>query len=738
MQSGKNKCFAAIAALACSSASPFGHAQGAEASAGSPSSTGTPILEEVVVSALRRGEATALMDTPLAVSSMSGVQLEAEGITSVMDALRFSPGVSALDVGAQGSAVAIRGVSGTVGDATIGYYLDDLPFTRVGQNVSPDLNPYDLDRIEVLRGPQGTIFGAGSVGGTVRILTKDPVLNELSGKGTAAYSETSSGSNGNRFAGAVNIPLVDDTLAVRLVASQTNAPGYIDRPLLGIKDYNEDEDTQYRAKLLFRPNDAWTLKASAWHTENDSYNVAATEDFEMNTAWLQTDPATFTPDFTVPPIPAPPEWAIALNETDIYNVYLERTGDSVLFSFSSSFLENTSFQTYDFIPVAGLSLDFENETTAHEFRLASLGSGPFSWNAGVIYLDMEMTRGGTTTFFLSPAGTEFPIETDRARQTSEQWAVYGEGAYALSDTWELTLGGRFVTDDREITDLAPAVVAGLEAAGIPVTRSESFDQFTGKVNLAYRPSDFSMFYAQISQGFRAGPPNSGAAILQSTADGFDIPVIAAPDEMVSYELGAKMTLLDGDLLLEAALYRWDWEDILTLLSYVTNAGTFQGYTANAAEARGQGIDVGITYAGIEGLTLSFSGNFGENEYLEDLPEAGIVDGDPFVLAPDVTWTATAAYRIPVGRYQGVVLLNASYLDERTDYSIGFSNTSDETTLVNGRIGIERNSWGLFLTGENLLDEDGSLGQLAAGAQFGLPQNRYRPRTIGIEFNLSFE
>ena len=132
------------------------------------------VLEEVLVTALRRSNATSLSDTPLSVGAITGDDMEARGFTTISDVIAINPGVSSGKTGSMGNTVQIRGVSSVTGDSTVGFYLDDLPYTRVGSNIAPELNPYDLNRVEVLRGPQGTLFGAGSQGGTVRILTHDP------------------------------------------------------------------------------------------------------------------------------------------------------------------------------------------------------------------------------------------------------------------------------------------------------------------------------------------------------------------------------------------------------------------------------------------------------------------------------------------------------------------------------------------------------------------------------------
>ena len=349
-------------------------------------------IEEIVVTALRRAEGTAVMDTALAIDAMTGTELETRGFTSVMDAVSATPGVSVSRTLANGDAIQIRGVSAIIGDGVVGYYLDDLPYTRISTNESPDLNPYDLDRVEVLRGPQGTLFGAGSQGGTVRILTQDPIMNEFSGKVTGGLNHTdSSGSDHYKVQGAINIPLIEDRLALRLAASYRDEEGYIDMPLSGEDNYNDMEQTSYRAKLLWAPNDEWSLLGTYWYWEHETFHAFGDDDYEFTPAYLDLA--------TGGAIPAPASSVFADSENELFGLTISYEGDSFSFTSSTSYFENP---VQEGLPIVGFQSDADfstQETFAQEFKFTSISDGPWNWTFGAIYLDMENQEDSVTYGF---------------------------------------------------------------------------------------------------------------------------------------------------------------------------------------------------------------------------------------------------------------------------------------------------------------------------------------------------
>lgn len=722
----------------------------------SATAPGQQVLEEVLVTATRRAEGTAIMDTAISMEAMTGNQIESRGFTSVMDVVQQTPGVSVTKSSISGDAIQIRGVSAIVGDSVVGYYLDDLPYTRINANVLPDAQPYDLARIEVLRGPQGTLFGAGSAGGTVRILTKDPELGGVGGKLTIAGTTTDDGGDNWRAQAAVNIPLIKDTLALRLVGSKNDQDGWVDLPLTGEEDFNSRDDESFRAKLLWQVNDRLSVMASHWDWKMRAFNPWGNKDGESFPAFSEFQ-WQFTPDPENPLAPLPNGRIVpATGDRLFVNSDNELTGltikyESEDYSFTSvtSELRGSYEEGY---PLAGTYVEsgFDVlESFAQEFRIASNYDGQWNWTGGAIYLDMENARANTggTFIFISdelpipglplPTG-EFqvaPPAPDESR--SESWAVYGESTYNFDDHWELTVGLRYFEDDREELDNNPLTQPSLPILGIDNPQTASFDKLTGRVNLAFTPDEDTLYYATVAQGFRSGAINNAAALLEGAVSGLEFPSRIKPDELISYELGAKWTLMDGRVNVEGAVYYIDWEDIITLVVLPGSNGQLVGAGLNASAATGVGADLGISYLN-EGFMFTLGGSYNGLEYEGDLPGAGIQDGHPMAQVPEVTWSSTVTYNWNFGSgLNGMVYLGANYTDSRNDYSFLGSFTSDDITLVNGRVGLEGDRWGVYLTGSNLLNEDGAFSQQAFLSTLGADPVRVQPLTYGVEVNFNF-
>ncbi|NIB44649.1 TonB-dependent receptor [Pseudomaricurvus alkylphenolicus] len=689
-------------------------------------------LEEIIITATRRAEGTSIMDTALSVDAISGVELESRGYTSIMDALSASPGVSVLKASNAGPSVQIRGVSAIVGASVVGYYLDDLPYTEIDGNITPDLNPYDLNRVEVLRGPQGTLFGAGSQGGVVRVITQDPVMNEFSGKVSAGYSSTKGADDSHKIQGAINIPLIDDKLAMRVVAAQVNDGGYIDLVESGEDNYNEMENTSYRVKLLWTPTDELSVVASYWSSEREGYQDWADDNYEASYSLSNMD-TLFGLGTTELSQPAGKDFLVAETSNDLYGLKVEYVTDDYSFLSTTSYLEGSNWDGYVFKTPPSFSLFGDSpklDTFAQEFKLSSNNDGPWNWTLGAVYLEMENQKRNVLVFTAeNPANwpilegfglglaevTALPITT----LESESWALFGESVHQLNDQWELTLGARYFEDDIKQSDGAKG----------------NFDKWTGRVNLAWTPTEDSLYYANVATGFRSGRLTAKHIVDAGIADGVNIPEAVEPDEVLSYEIGAKWTLLDGNLQLETAAYYLEWDDIITLVSGFVG-GSIEGWGVNANSAKGAGFEFGATYQH-DGLTLSASGNWNDIEYDGDVVDAGISDGASMMGAPELTWNASATYVWPVGELSGFAYIGATFTDERTDYAPGLSYTSDDFTVVNARIGVEGVNWSVFLTGANITDTNPEISQLAVFDANGFDAVRMRPATYGVELNYNF-
>ena len=644
-----------------------------------------PFIEEVIVTALKREQA--LLDTPISVSAFTGNYLEDIGASQMADFLQSAPGASIVDSSNGDQVIAIRGISSTFGDSPVGYYLDEVPFNLISITLVPDVRTFDIERIEVLRGPQGTLYGASSIGGTVRILTRDPVFNEFQGKVDLSGSSTSGGGENYGAKAAINIPLVDDRLALRLVGTTEDYDGWLDQPLSGLENVNDREIDTVRAKLRWAPTDSVELVLGAWTYDSDA--GAGT--------WGNDDG----------------EFVGLLNPTTMEYDLL-----SALLTINTKHFDIVSSTSYmDTSQTTGGFIEFTRpaDTFAQELRFSSTGDGPWHWTAGAFYRDL------TTGFAFSFGGVDTVQDT-----SSETYSVFGELTYAFSDQLEGTVGLRQFEDKRNRLDTTGLGIVDIEA---------KYSDTSPRFNLAWRPNEDVLVYGNIAKGFRSGFQQPGISLLFADLLGIPIPDSADPETAWSYEVGTKTQLADGRVVLEAAAYYIDWNNLQTVIFVIPGA---LGAIINAGKATAIGLDFAITAVPMEGLELAFSGNINQSEYGEDVFDvAGTVveDGQQIQGFPDLILAGSATYRWPIGDggLQGIGFFRVEHTGVRTR-NFGSSTTEgDKITQASLRLGVESGKWGAYLFANNLFNEDGAVNGpiITTGAAV-----RLRPRTIGL--NVRFD
>ncbi len=694
-------------------------------------------LEEILVTADKLNARSAL-DTPLAVSVIGGNEIEERGFSRASDLLRDMPGVSATNLGLGTQNINIRGVgTDAVGDPAVGYYLDEVPFVIPQLDTVPDTNPYDLDRVEVLRGPQGTLYGANSLAGTVKVITRQPDHDGFYAKVTAGYSTIDDGGSGYKVQGAVNIPLIDDTLSARLVGSYIDQEGYIDMPLTGEKDFNDYEEENYRAKLRYTATDSLEFTASYWSYEVSQFPNLSNEDYEFSPVNFLLDPITGAPTGNVRAVSA--DDTAFSNSYDIYNMTMSMDfGDNYnLFGTLSRIdIERDLNGSYAFFPNR-----FKADTTADnlEIRLSYRGEGSWSWLLGAFALDNDGAAPTTSTIYFDtdPVFSVETVLTDQER-SSEQWAVFGELSYEFSPEWAMTLGARYFEDKRTETETDPTSLAGITATvlGVPLSRSETFDKPTGRVNLAYTPTEDSLYYVNIASGFRSGNVQCTLCLSSPT-----VPRITEPEDMISYEMGAKLQFPDTGFIVDAAIYYWDWDEIQVFLQDFSNPLVPLAFVDNVGSADAAGVDIGITYNGVPGLDLFFGGNWNNAEYGESLPGAGIEKGDSVANSPEYTVTASASYIWPLtSGLEGSVYAAWYAIGDRSNYSVGVPPTEidgyDEVTLRAGLLDTD-GKWNVYLSATNLLNSNEVVAASGAFIAVGSSPVYQIPRTIGLEATFNF-
>lgn len=429
------------AALSAIFLTPAGHAQ-------EPKQVEQWMLEEVVVTAQKRVQRA--QDVPFAVFAQSGQQLEERGIDDLQSLQVAVPGLLVSESGSFQRRISIRGIGNAFGSSSlVGIYVDEAPVTTIPSN-QLDLRIFDLERVEVLKGPQGTLYGEGSVGGTIRYITRNPDLNGFGGSVSLDTASIQDGSFSTQARGVVNVP-VNNQLGVRIAAQYVDFGGWIDQPALGGNDINSYELFNVRTKVLWQPSEDLQLVATAITHRNDGRAQNMGEDEQGNYTQAFNDPTTPT----------------SKDDYDIFNVTAQYDfgGFSLL---SSTSHMDTDRAVHDLgnaccVPLASgdgywnlLFYDFavSSSILTQELRLMSESSGPISWTFGGFYRDADTTPSDISNGFLfgQPGGTPgvnlFTFGPSAPQEISRSWAAFGELGYDLTSRLETGIGLRYFEDER--------------------------------------------------------------------------------------------------------------------------------------------------------------------------------------------------------------------------------------------------------------------------------------------------
>jgi iron complex outermembrane receptor protein len=623
-----------LTTTALSSAAAVLLATAAQAQGQAQQTSDAASVGDIIVTATKRDES--LRQTALSISAVTGEQLAASNANSLSDYIVRLPGVAFNDYQPGISEVVIRGVAATTyheqGQTTVGYYLNEIPLVEPGFPIGiPDVDTFDLDRVEVLRGPQGTLFGSSTLGGSVNYIVKTADASGYDAAASALVGGTKNSDGDANYAlkAMVNLPIVADTLAVRLTALERFDAGYLDNPGTGVNGSNDFTTRGLRGSAVFTPTPSTKI------TYLSAYQETELEDqtyLDLNNPYVRDTPRA-----------EPQETSFWLNslrlDQDLGFADLTVIGsvtekdNSTVFSYPYDYV--TGVTTGE---AAAYSLGVADaELKTFEARLASSGTGPLKWLAGVSYLEATKSsrdriyQQGAAAFIdanptLYPGYTGAGLAPNDAiygyfsDTKNEDFGLFGEVSYAFTPAWELTLGGRYFDTKNSATitnaagSLAPGAVSLASSFGV----DQSEDGFTPKVSLAWRPSRQFMAYATYSKGFRTGGPNPNAAILPGVPDSYE------SDETTNYEIGVRSTHVDGRLTLDATVFHIDWENIQARL--FSDAPEYYSYVTNAGGADIDGVEFSGAFAVTPALTLSSNITWQDARLTELLPDSFAVGG----------------------------------------------------------------------------------------------------------------
>lgn len=698
------------------------------------------VIEEVIVTALKREQN--LQDIAVSVKAFNEDMLKDMGADSLRDFGRFVPSMSFTNRGGSQNQVLIRGLGPVAGTPTTTMYIDGITsatgLPTSGSFTTLDPNLYDVERVEVLRGPQGTLYGEGSIGGTILIHNKRPDPTKFETSIDLTYSNTKEGGDNYSANAMINIPLLKDRFALRGVIQGRDISGVTDLaiydpfavltntqgPVTPRKNADDEDTISFRFSIGGNITDDIEIVArySEQDYETGIFNADSREVIENSPLFAGLGIADG--DF------------VQLNTIDRFFDFKAKTFSSQLdwdFDFASLTLVGgrvfvDAEQNADLTGFGGEAV-LDNESTAHsvEARLASnAGDDKFDWIIGMYYKEGERD-GQFETAAIFGQDVFFIVE-------SKSFTAYGEAYYNILDNLKLTFGIRYFEEDLDQEDNLSA------GFGVLTNSSASFDDISKKVSLQYNFSDDFMAYFTYSEGFRSGQIN-----VNIINDPNFIPQ-ADPDQAKNYELGFKSQWLDNRLTINASGFHIDWTD-LQIQGVPGNAAL--GFVSNAGAASVDGFEADVLFRISEGLDISFGGSYVKAE-TDNAINSG-TSGDRLPNAPKVTFNATGTYRFPIfGSYTGMGRIayshrGSSFQSIPNVNTATVSNRADSHDIVDLRLGLESDNWQVYLFVDNLLNSEGSsfrdvdtVGNLAGFVLPGEETFRLRPRTLGINLQANFD
>jgi len=749
---------------------------GAIAQTAPPANANADSLEEITVTAQRYK--STVFDTPVSISALSGDQLNAAGVTRVMDITRDIPGLSTRSAGPGLTEFEARGLTSTGGAApTVGFYLDEIPLSppALSQSgkvvIDPDL--YDVSRIEVLRGPQGTLYGSGSMGGTIKIVTNQPVLGQWSGSAQATGSYTDGGGPNGGGNLMLNIPL-GDVLALRVVGTDTYRSGWIDRVVLNpfpvdtattrgnvlaapvqsvAHDVNVEKLYGGRASLLFRPNESWTVVAMVMsqNLEMGGYDLIdgppGLPHLAHYEAFNTAEPVNDKAHIYSLTVEGDLRFAQLTSATSYWDRSLVQTQDA------AESIHNTLIGLVPLVPVPYSESDPSHQFS-QEVRLTSSGAGPARWTAGGFFSNLTSSwneYGANPANTLAPNGLYFASDNP---YNIKQYALFADGSYKLLDPLTLSAGVRWYSYDSTITVSEwGAVTPNPTPPAVPSVTKASDRGFNPRVNLSYEPNSNLNTYITAARGFRPGganilipPPNEPPFCAPGSPETF------GPDSVWNYEIGEKARLFDGRVSLNSDAYYIKWtgiqQSVPLACGYV--------YNTNAGNGRAYGPELEVLGKLTDAWTISVSGTYTNAEitspsqaYAQSLigvnGQPSCPGGSnctvPILNVPRETAALALIYTANFAGYKLTARASDTYTGYSTDEAFYFGVHLPPYSIAALRATVARDNWSVTLFADNVANKVALLTANNTQFQFNIPQlTRYtvnQPRTVGAQLNFAF-
>ena len=767
--------FAAVAApvLAQVEDDPAGEETIEEISPDAEASTGT---NTIIVTATRREES--IQDVPLSISVFGQEELTKKGIVGFEGIGRETPGVVLNRPTQNFNNFTARGIATNGYNAnlssTVAVYIDELPVSTIGNTTVVDPNLFDVERVEFLRGPQGTLFGSGSLSGAMRIITKSPELNYFDAAALVDLGLTGSDSFRQRYNAMVNVPIVEDAVAIRAVGFYRDEEGYLENVGTGIDNANTLIDYGGRVSLLIQPTDRLSIKLLGSYENSNPKDSSLTSPSLGERKRTSDEPDRFTGEQIIAnaTIEYEFDWA-KLTSSSTYSDFRQRFYVDLAGTFPAG--------SFPGAPIAfGLDADAFDDVFVQETRLASSLGGAFEFVIGGFYLnrrrDVDFRYRSNFEFLEARGLTGLPDKYFQEQYTysiSEELAAFGEATYRFSDRFWLTAGLRIGEISAQGFTEAGGFLATGETPFIPGVQTNyytaalfgiplDFDTFTPypavegvkakgskpsyKLAASFKPVDHITTYATFATGFRAPIVNAAAgrpSVAPGGEDDIIIPDGASSDDLKSYEVGMKAQWLDGRVTANVAAYYIDWSNIQVQANRVTDSVQF-ATNIGAAESKGFEFELGVNPA--TGWFVGVNGAYNDAKITELTPEEAAISGAVLghrLSAPRLQGAAFLSYTFDLADdMEATFATNAQYIGSfnssfpnqpGTGAPLSTFGVTDAYANVNMSFGVSKGDFGAQLYVENLFD-DQSITYIHPEAFLVSRFGTMRPRTVGIRLS----
>lgn len=708
---------------------------------------------EIVISGTRRGDAT-VKDTALAITAFSGETLERNDVSSLSDLGNLDPSVNVQSYGAAQTKIVLRGIDSNVGATSALYLNESAILGGIGGNIlgdgKPGLRLHDIDRVEVLKGPQGTLFGTSSMSGTLRVITRKPELDKWGVKGELGVATVKGGNYFGEASVTLNAPIVTDTLGIRVTGWLEAGGGFIDQTANGanFENVNDAYVRGIRGEAMWRIGPDFTLTATATH---QAITVDGTQAFQAaNGPYLNTSPTIELYRDSYSLFSVTGEYDLGFGSLIATGSYSEQN----VLGAKDSTPTNISFGVN--APLSFVPRVWFKDYNA-ELRFSSAFDGPVQVVAGVYYENTDSLY--QTNAIQAPNFTPVCFDYDSCRpyvapgrgnsvyefgtntqRYIDQYAAYAQVDYEIVPALTATVGIRyFKADIRDVvTNLQtvfPDFVFGVVTTpSVTGDRKGTNEEPSYNFALLWKASDDISIYARAASGFRVGGVNTATSLAQQA--GVIFPGTYDPDSLWSYEIGVKGYLANRAVFFDLAAFRVDWTNQQLSAS---SAGAF-AYTINAGKTVSNGIEFNTTVNLANGFSLLGNVTYVDSTLAEDLPASVVaagtigLKGDRVPLSPRLSASASVDYEAPVSEdLSGFAQARITYKgDSYSSFNraTAFDTYLPDYTLISAKLGVRsENGWEVSIYGENLGNEAPYMGVIPS--LDGTRVFTARPRTFGL-------